>query len=256
MGKFRFYVTMVVLFVLGLVGVTKGLRDLRGTNGAVNFNEMDYDALKEGMYVRGTTDMVVDYYCEEKTTKNGATSTARWYLIPYSNDTETYRFIAVKVFDKMIPDYEKVVDDTEAYNSGEVAKLSYELKVNGEVKACEGDVKKYLNEYIAEVEKETGESWDGVFAPYYIQMVHTGSSKVVIGICSAMVVISAAVLIFSFIKARKEKASYDTYSSETGYSSSAYDQPTPAAQPMDELDKILADADAQVQKDDDNPYQY
>lgn len=253
-GKARLAILLVVLFFAGIFLTVDGFKNTRGVKNAVDFNEMEYDSVKKNLYVKGTTDVVMDYYCEETKTTNGVkTGTSRWYLIPYSNDNVQYHYIAVKVSDKMIDDYEKVLEDTIAFDEGKVDKLSYELKVQGKIRECTGKVKKYFDEYVAEVEKETNEDWSDNFAPYYIQMVSTNGARTSLIIGIVLSVVCGAILVIWFIKSRSEKAQYAGAVGKMSENATVSAQ-TPSE--TDELDKILAEADEKLRKNDDNPFHY
>lgn len=249
LNRVRGYVMFIIVAVMGAVFLFNGVSDKIGISKAVDFNDIDYDEVKKNMYVKSSTNMVLDYYCEEITTRNGVeTGKNRWYLVPYSNDGENWHFIGVKVNKSRINDYEKVCNDTEKWLNSDTLTLSYELKIQGKVKKCSGKVKKYLNEYIDEWEEYNGEC-DDMFVPYYIDMTTTSGSNALMIIGGILFAFGGGAILILFLTGRKkahDASEYDGYttytSSETGTASAGYtNQEGFFNNGGDELDQILAE---------------
>lgn len=258
MNRVRGYVFLGVLAVMGAVFLFLGVRDKIGIGNAVDFNEIEWDEVKKNMYVKSSTNMVLDYYCEEITTRNGVeTGKNRWYLVPYSTDEVNWHFIGVKVDKSRINDYEKVANDTEKWLNDEVLEFSYELNITGRVKKCSGKVEKYLNEYIDEWEDYNGECED-MFVPYYIDLTTTNGSQALMVVGAVMLVIGGGAILIMVLTGRKKAHSAADYDGYTTYTSSQNAETSDAGYTNpegfyssggDELDKILADEERKRQEE-------
>lgn len=261
------YIFLGMIMIMGIAFLVVGARDVIGIGKAVDFNEIAWDDVEKDMYVKSGTNMVLDYYCEEVKTRNGVeTGRNRWYLVPYSSDQENWHFIGVKVDKGSIEKYETVVEDTEDWLEGEVAILSYDLKITGRVRECKGEVKDYLNDYISEWEEYNGSDSANMFVPYYIDLTSTKGSTTMMVVGGIAVVVCAGLFVFFIVKSKKEsqriegKVDFSAYtaSGSSARPSGGYtDKEGFYTNGGDELDRILAEEERKRQDEEDrknDPY--
>ncbi len=265
MEKVKAYLITILLVVLGGFLVFEGVGDINGMKNPEDFNEIDVNDIEKGMYMKGVTNFVIDYYCYEEETTLGVikNETNRWYLIPCGENLEYY--IGVKVSgDKEFEKYETVCDDTWKYLEGEADAPTYNLNVQGKVAKCAGDVLDNLNAYIKEYSAAFEEDCSDMFLPYYIDLTTTSGNTMTIVFGALMIIGGIAFLLISLRSAKKKEEAAalaaqmqarQQMTANTGYTGMGGTQPGTNAQGFytangtgDELDRILREEEEQAKK--------
>lgn len=146
----------------------------------VDINEIEN--FSERMLLRGTTDEVIDWYCNETKDKDGEKiETYRWYYVWYGNDSMEAGecgYIGVKVPTERFDEFEKLKDSN----------LAYQLSYFGKLYKCKGEVLQNKQHFEEEWQRylNSEANASGVTAPkisdycpeYYIDIEGINSSDV------------------------------------------------------------------------------
>lgn len=280
-GKSGLVIGAIFALVLGVALVGMGIKTVTGLKNAAKIEETNISDYKEGMWIKGTAELVWDYYCNETETKNGIeTEKFRWYLAyftaPGTNATSDY-YIGIKVpagdFDK----YEKLMTD----------EPQYELTFQGKLCACTGDILKFKNQFMKQVDEDFKDEY-GITASsfielpdYYIELTTTkaGNTLLGVGIFCCVVGLFLAFATIHAIKASRKEAqdlangkyyqsvnglragnvmNYDGYNNvNNGGASNSFDDPMQQSSvgastgfylhgEQDELSQMLAEEDQKV----------
>lgn len=160
--KISWILSAIAAIVIGIILLVMGKKVVDGLKNAPDASATSISSYKEGMYIKGTTDYVWDYYCNETEEKDGkSTEKYRWYLVyvELPADAENGRrdcYLGVKVPVSDAQKYEKLKDDT----------LQYELTFQGELKKCTGDILKYKEQFMKEADKASMEQEGIKFSDY------------------------------------------------------------------------------------------
>lgn len=203
-GKSGFVITTIGAVVIGIIFLVMGFSTVSGLKNAAKISDTKVADYKEGSWVKGTTDFVWDYYCNEYEEKNGVkTERYRWYLIyveaPDVIGTDCY--VGVKVPASEFSKYDALEDESQ----------QLELTFQGKFVKCADDVLKYKNKFMEEVDKyymdQYGVKADSVVTcpDYYIDLTTTkaGNTLLIIGgVCLAIGVILLFATIHQFRSSR------------------------------------------------------
>ncbi len=265
MSKVKVIISTIMFAIMGVVLIVIGIKDYSGLRNPKDFLEMDSGDVEKGMYVKGVTNFVLDQYCTETETTLGVfdKETFRWYLIPYGKEMD--RYIGVKVggatnFEK----YDQVMADTWAYLNYEIEEPGYDLVVQGKIRRCSGDVKKFLLEYADNYSEAVGEDCSDMFVEYYIDL--TTSKAGVSYIVGGVVLLIFGVIYFLIYanKIKKEEnrlvmqEKYHTMSAGAAQNVYANGMGTADKQGFyntsgdDDLDRLLREEDEKYKREKDN----
>lgn len=220
-GRIRWIVFGVAVLAMGVGFLIHGLSVVRGLKSAVDVKDTGISSYEEGMWIKGTTDYVWEYYCSEsENDDNSKTERYRWYLVwidaPVSSESDTMKdcYLGVKVPSSEYENYEKLKSED----------LQYELTFQGKLVACSGDVLKYKNEFIAEADRYSMEksgvkiSQIYILPDYYIELTTTKTGNRFIAIGAACIVIVLVIGVF-FIRSIRNNSKYSSYDATAGAAS-------------------------------------
>ncbi len=214
-NKVRTIVATIAVIVFGVVFIVLGFKDRQSLGNAKDIN--DVGSFISGTYVKGVTDEVIDWYCNETSEKNGSkTETYRWYYVWYGDDANSMEpgkcgYIGVKVPAKEFDKYEKMKD------SG----LEYELTYQGVLRKCDGDIAKYKNQFESDWQKFLNEeaAGSGVTAPkiadycpdFYVELKTTKQANIMLVVGLVALGIGVALFLFGLATMKKNKLEEGTY---------------------------------------------
>ena len=220
-GRIRWIVFGLAVLAMGVGFLIHGLSVVRGLKSAVDVKDTGISSYEEGMWIKGTTDYVWEYYCSEsENDDNSKTERYRWYLVwidaPASSESDTMKdcYLGVKVPSSEYENYEKLKSED----------LQYELTFQGKLVACSGDVLKYKNEFIAEADRYSMEksgvkiSQIYILPDYYIELTTTKTGNRFIAIGAACIVIVLVIGVF-FIRSIRNNSKYSSYDATAGAAS-------------------------------------
>ena len=204
LGKTRWIIASLGALVLGVFFLVHGLSVVSGLKNAAKLESTAVSSFEDGMWVKGKTEIVWDYYCSESETKNGIESeTYRWYLVIVETPDNEDCFLGVKVPSTEYSNYEKLKgEDPE-----------YELTFQGKLVTCSGDILKYKKQFMDEIDEETmteqGIKFSQVvlYPDYYVELTTTKSGNTFITVgafCIAIGLLLGLYIIYSIRKDSKQ----------------------------------------------------
>lgn len=134
------------LLVISLAVIVYGAFCLVQWYNPKDFNTLEKDDIRAGMYVEGEVRQTLGYYCAEDTYRNFAhTSTAYYYLIPFGENGDC--FIGFKTTSKT-GELDSLTDATIQYLTDEGEEPEGIGTVKGRVYKCDSEELGYLKDFL------------------------------------------------------------------------------------------------------------
>ncbi|MBO4653027.1 MAG: hypothetical protein J5649_06905 [Lachnospiraceae bacterium] len=203
-GKSGFVITTIGAVVIGIIFLVMGFSTVSGLKNAAQAEDTKVADYKEGMWLKGKTDLVWDYYCNEYEEKDGVkTERFRWYLV-YVKAPDVISedcYIGVKVPASDFSKYEALIEESS----------NLELTYQGKLVKCTDDVLKYKNKFMEEADKiymdELGIHVSTFIKTpdYYVDLTTTKSGNTLMiigGVCLGIGVILLLATIHQFRSSR------------------------------------------------------
>ncbi|MBR5713115.1 MAG: hypothetical protein IKX54_05920 [Lachnospiraceae bacterium] len=207
--RIRLVLAAIVLIGLGAFLAVRGVTIRTHMTKTTDIKDIKIKEAKVDDWLKGTTDEVLDYYCNEYTEKNGnKTENYRWYVVYFESkdmpEAAGGGYIGVKVPKKEFDKYEKLK---------KAGADQYELTYQGQLKKCEGDVLKYKKEaqkaWENEIKKESGTVVDlsDYFLSYYIDLTSTkeGTTFLIGGIAMIAIGLICGLIVFFGVRNKKKQ---------------------------------------------------
>lgn len=210
-NKIKVLLAMVACLVLGVALAVLGLNTRSKLKNAKDITK--FDKFVAGEWVKGTTDEVIDWYCNETSEKNGKkTENFRWYYCWFTSiNYPDGGYIGVKVPASEFDNYEKLKNSN----------LEYELTFQGELKSCDGDIAKYKQQFEKEWQKQvdkeygtTGYKISDYCPNYYIELKTTKQGNIMMIIGGLLLLVGVVTLVCTILASRKEKKDENDYYSQ------------------------------------------
>ena len=209
--KIRVLLATAAALILGVALTAMGFNTrskLKNAKDITAFNKCEANA-----WIKGTTDEVVDWYCNETSEKNGkSTENFRWYYCWFTSyNYPDGGYIGIKVPASEFSNYEKLKGSN----------LEYELTFQGQLKSCEGDIAKYKQQFEKEwqkqLDKEGATFKIADYCPnYYIELKTTKQGNIMLIIGLLMLLVGVVTVVCTVLASRKEKNDDNYYAQKMG----------------------------------------
>lgn len=202
--KTGWIIATISFLILGVVFFVVGLSTISGLKKAEDSADVETSSYKEGMWIKGKTDLVWGCYCREYEEKSGTKKDRfRWYLVRIDSADEAECFIGVKVPESEFENYQKMLEDEQ----------DYELTLQGKLVMATGSILQYKQDMMKEIDKKELSKYEieYVCPDYYIELKDTKTGRLFLWLGIGVFACGAAFFVYLLILyLRSAKASpYD-----------------------------------------------